>query len=118
MRRLLVLVLALSVMTSGCFTLNYSSSAASKPIAFTGEVKGQRTHFSQEMWIWYALWGLVPLSDNDVEKSLIEPRSAGGAVQNLNIKSEFTALNVLANAFTCLVSICSKTVMVEGDIVR
>jgi hypothetical protein len=118
MRKVLVLVLAIALLTTSCYTLNYSSSASSKPVSFTGEVKGQRTHFSEEKWIWYALWGLVPISDNDIEKSLIEPRTAGGAVQNLSIKSEISGWNWLANIFTCLVTICSKTVTVEGDVVR
>ena len=118
MRKVLVLVLAIVLLTTSCYTLNYSSSTSSKPVSFTGEVKGQRTHFSEEKWIWYALWGLVPISDNDIEKSLIEPRTAGGAVQNLSIKSELGAMNVLANIFTCLLTICSKTVTVEGDVVR
>ena len=118
MRKALVLILAMGLLATGCFTLNYSSSTSSKPISFTGEVKGQRTHFSEEKWIWYALWGLVPISDNDIEKSLIEPRAAGGAVQNLSIKSELGAVNFLANIFTCLLTICSRTVSVEGDVIR
>ena len=54
----------------------------------------------------------------DIEKSLIEPRTAGGSVQNLSIQSEIGGMNVLANIFTCLLTICSKTVTVEGDVVR
>lgn len=118
MRRVLVSVLGIALLTTSCYTLDYSSSASSKPISFTGEKKGQRTPFTQEKWIWYALWGLVPLSDNDIEKSLIDHRTAGGSVQSLSIKSEVTFLNGLANIFTCLLSICSQTVTVEGDIVR
>ena len=118
MRRVLLLVLAIALLTTGCYTLNYSSSASSKPVSFTGEKKGQRTPFTQEKWIWYALWGLVPLSDNDIEKSLIDHRTAGGAIQGLSIKSEVTSMSGLANLFTCLLSFCSQTVTVEGDIVR
>ncbi len=118
MRKPLGLVLVLAVLITGCYTLNYSSSASSKPVSFTGGVKGQRTSFTQEQWVWYALWGLVPLSDNDIEKSLIDHHTAGGAVQSLSIKSEITLLNGLANLFTCLLSFCSQTVTVEGDIVR
>ena len=118
MQKVLVLALSVALLTTSCYTLNYSSSASSKPVSFTGEVKGQRTHFSEEKWIWYALWGLVPISDNDIEKSLVEPRTAGGAVQSLSIKSETTALNLLTNIFTCLLTICSQTVTVEGDLVR
>lgn len=118
MRRALLLVLTIALLTTGCYTLNYSSSASSKPVSFTGEVRGQRMPFTQEKWIWYGLWGLVPLSDNDVEKSLIDHRTADGAVQSLSIKSEVTFLNALANLFTCLLTICSQTVTVEGDVVR
>ncbi|HYL81732.1 MAG TPA: hypothetical protein VEU07_13010, partial [Candidatus Acidoferrum sp.] len=73
MRKMPVLVLSLALFTTSCYTLNYSSSASSKPISFTGEVKGQRTHFSDEKQQWYALWGLLPIGDNDIEKTLIEP---------------------------------------------
>ena len=118
MWKLLVLVSAIALATTSCYTLRYSNSPSLKPISFTGEVQGQRTHFSEEKWIWFALWGLVPISDNDIEKSLIEPRAAGGAVQNLSIKTELSATNFLANLFTCLLTICSKTVAVEGDVVR
>jgi hypothetical protein len=118
MQKLLVVALAMALLTTGCYTLNYSNSASSKPVSFTGEVKGQRTHFSEEKWVWYALWGLVPISDNDIEKSLIEPRATGGAVQNLSITSQIGATNVLANILTCLITICSKTVTIEGDVVR
>ena len=40
------------------------------------------------------------------------------AVQSLSIKSELTLFNWLANIFTCLLTICSQTVTVEGDVVR
>ena len=118
MRKVLVLVLAIALLTTSCYTLTYSSSASSKPVSFTGDVKGQRTHFSEEKWIWYALWGLVPISDTDIEKSLIEPRTVGGAVQNLSIKSEITAMNWLVNLFTGIVTMGAQTVTVEGDVVR
>ncbi len=118
MRKMLGLVLVLSLLTTSCYTLTYSNSASPRPIGFTGEVKGQRTHFTEEKWIWYALWGLIPISQTDIEKSLIEPRAAGGAVQNLSIKSELTAVNFFTNLFTCVVTICAKTVTVEGDVIR
>ncbi len=118
MRKALVLVLGTALLTTSCYTLSYSNSTASKPISFTGEVKGQSTHFTEEKWIWYALWGLIPISDNDIVKSLIEPRTPGGAVQNLSITSQTGAQNVLANIFTCLISICSRTITIEGEVVR
>jgi hypothetical protein len=114
----LALALGIALLSTSCYTLNYSASASSRPVSFTGEVKGPRTHFKEEKWIWYALWGLVPISDTDIEKSLIEPRAAAGAVQNLSIRSEITGMNFLANVFTWVLTMGSKTVTVEGDIVK
>jgi hypothetical protein len=118
MKKALAVVLGIALLTTGCFTLNYSSSASSKPVSFTGEVKGSRTHFTEEKWIWYALWGIVPISDNDIEKSLVEPRTAQGAVQNLSIKSEVSVINWLVGIFTAIVTLFPQTVTVEGDVVR
>jgi hypothetical protein len=120
MRKVLVLalVLGIALLSTSCYTLNYSASPSSRPVSFTGEVEGHRTHFKEEKWIWYALWGLVPISDTDIEKSLIEPRTAGGAVQNLSIRSEITGMNFLADVFTWILTMCSTTVTVEGDIVK
>jgi hypothetical protein len=118
MKKSLVLIVALALLTTGCYTLDYTSSASSRPVSFTGEVKGQRTHFADERVIWYAAWGLVPISDTDVEKTLIEPQTAAGAVQNLSIKSEMRPLDILINFFTSIVSIVRTTVSVDGDVVR
>lgn len=118
MRKLLVLVLGLALLTTSCMTVNYTASASSRPVSFTGEVKGQRTHFTDEKVIWYALWGLVAISDNDIEKTLIEPRTANGAVQNLSITSEMKPLDVVISFFTSFVSIWRQTVTVDGDQVR
>ncbi|HTU03611.1 MAG TPA: hypothetical protein VMG58_17395, partial [Candidatus Sulfotelmatobacter sp.] len=105
MKMCLALVLTLALLTSGCYTVNYSASASARPISFTGEVTGQRTHFSDERHLWYLLWGLAPVSDTDIEKTLLEPRTATAAVQNVSITSEMTPLDVLINFFTGLVSL-------------
>jgi len=113
-----VLLVGFAFVTTGCYTLNYSNSASAKPISFSGEVKGQRTHFTDERHQWYALWGLLPIGDNDVEKVLIEPRTSGGAVQNLSIQSGFTPLDVLISFFTGMATFYRTTITVEGDVVR
>lgn len=55
MKRLLALVLGAALLATSCYTLRYSSSASSRPISFTEEPGGPRTHFSEETWVWYAL---------------------------------------------------------------
>jgi hypothetical protein len=55
---------------------------------------------------WYVLWGLVPI--NDVQTS----QMAGGAT-DYTIKTEQSALDVIINIFTGLVTVYSRTVTVE-----
>lgn len=120
MRKLVAVLLLVGITlgATGCYTLNYSNSASNKPISFTGEVKGQRTHFVDERNQWYAFWGLLPIGNNDVAKVLIEPRVAGGAVQNLSIRSGFTPMDVLISFFTSFATFYRTTVTVEGDVIR
>ena len=54
---------------------------------------------------WYILFGLVPLNDVDSQEM------AGGAA-NYEIKTEQSALDVLMNMFTALISVYSRTVTV------
>jgi hypothetical protein len=120
MRKLVAVLLLVGITlgATGCYTLNYSNSASNKPISFTGEAKGQRTHFSDEKRVWYVLWGLVALSDTEIQKTMIEPRAAGGAVQNLQIKSQMSPMDVLISFFAGILTFYCQTVTVEGDIVR
>jgi len=118
MKRRFAAALVLALLTSGCYTINYSASASAKPISFTGDTGGQRTHFSDERHLWYLLWGLAAISDTDIEKTLLEPRTATAAVQNVSITSRMTPLDVLINLFGGLVSLHRLTVTVEGDVVR
>ncbi len=66
-----------------------------------GEQSGQRMEARQ----WYVLWGLVPI--NEVDTSMM----AAGA-QDYTIKTQQSALDVIINIFTGLVTICSRTVTV------
>ena len=54
---------------------------------------------------WYVLWGLVPINDVD------SAEMADGAA-NYTIETEQSALDVVINIFTSIVSIYSRTVTV------
>jgi hypothetical protein len=55
---------------------------------------------------WYVLWGLVPINTVDTAQM------AGGAT-NYTVKTEHTALDVIINIFTSVVSVTSRTVEVR-----
>lgn len=88
---LLSIVLALSL--SSCYTLNHTVG------------KGAQGNQEQEQRVWYALWGLVPITDFD-SKGL-----AGGA-QDYTVKSEMTFLDIVIGFFTTIVTIQPQTVTV------
>jgi len=122
MKTLLAVLLSITLLTTGCYTVTYTNSIAPGPIAFTGPSPGggggDRRHFVEEMTVWYALWGLVPISENDVTREVLERRARRGAVENLKIRSEFSALDVLISLLTGVVTITRTTVRIEGDLVQ
>lgn len=122
MNKLLAPMLSITLLTTGCYTVTYPKATTPGPIAFTGSIPkgagGERTHFVEEMTIWYALWGLVPISENDVTREVLERRARQAAIENLTIQSEFSALDVLISLLTGVVTITRMTVRVEGDLVR
>jgi hypothetical protein len=55
---------------------------------------------------WYILFGLVPLNEVDTNEM-------SGGVENYEIKTEQTALDVVMNIFTSAISVYSRTVTVS-----
>ncbi len=121
MKRLLALFLSIPLLATGCYTVTYTKPLTPGPITFTASLpkaEGRdRTHFVEEMPIWYALFGLVPISENDVTREVLDRRARQAAIENLTIRSEFSALDVLISLLTGIVTITRMTVRVEGDLV-
>jgi len=67
---------------------------------------GPQTGMIEQERQWYVLWGLVPI--NNVETEVM----AVGAV-DYSIKTEASALDVIINIFTGMVTVYSRTVTVE-----
>jgi hypothetical protein len=54
---------------------------------------------------WYALWGLIPISDVDTHEM-------ADSATDYAIKTEFTPVDVIINIFTGIVTIYGRTVEV------
>jgi len=88
----LVVLIALSMNVTGCFTLRVGGKAELAPSTEEGtKIAGKRC--------WYALWGLIPISDNSTD-SLIP-----ATVKKVRLETKLTVVDALINIFTLLVTI-------------
>ena len=82
-------------LTTGCYTQRFDVG--------TGGGGGETREFTQ----WYALWGLVPITQIEGQ---VEDFTADS--QNYTVTTQFTPLDVLIGIFTNIVTIGPKTVTV------
>ena len=54
---------------------------------------------------WYILFGLIPLNE-------VDTKDMSGGAENYEIKTEASALDIVMNFFTSLISVYSRTVTV------
>ncbi len=66
---------------------------------------GSKTGDATQARQWYALWGLVPLNNVDTQTM------AGGAA-DYEIKTEQSAMDIILNLFTGMITVYSRTVTV------
>lgn len=90
------------IITAAAFLLILSSCVTNRHIVGKGAQGDDKITDMQ----WYVLWGAVPLNEPDTKKM------AEGA-QDYEIKSEFSAVNMLINIFTMSVSLVSRSVTVK-----
>jgi hypothetical protein len=91
----LFLVALIVVTTAGCYTQTQNVGA--------GGSSGQGKEFRQ----WFALWGLVPITDVQPD---VEAEIAGAT--DFTIETSHTPLDVLIGIFTGIVTIGPRTVTV------
>ena len=95
----LMLLVVLVTSVAGCFTIRVGGKAELAPSSQEGTKIAQKR-------CWYALWGLVPISDNSTD-SLI-PETA----KKVRVETKYTVPNFLINIFTILLTIETFTVEV------
>ena len=91
----LVILMLLFFPISGCFTHTHTIGSAALS-------SGTKEYYVQ----WYALWGIVPLSDE-----LDGGKLAG--TTNCRITTQFSPLDCLINFFTGLGTIYRRTIIIE-----
>jgi|SRR5262245_17566 len=89
----ILLVLFLGLSLSSCYTLDHTVG------------KGAQGSEKHEKRVWYALWGLIPITDFD-------SKDLAGDAQNYSVKSQMTFLDIVIGIFTTIVTIQPQTVVV------
>jgi hypothetical protein len=90
----LVLVLALAWGSLGCYTMKHTVG--------TGPQTGVKSSDRQ----WFILFGLVPLGRTD-------SKDVAGGSENYRVTTKFGVVDILLNIFTGLLTIESRTIIVE-----
>src|SRR4030042_5788814 len=93
-----ILLLAVTMSIAGCFTIRVGGKAELAPSTEEGTKIAHKR-------CWYALWGLVPISDNSTD-SLIP-----GTVKKVRVETQYTIVDALINIFTFIVTL--ETFIVE-----
>ena len=95
MRKMLTaLVCALTLsMTAGCYTMNHTVGEGARGTQETSKRQ------------WFALWGLVPITDTDSQ-------DLAGDAKDYTVETEFSIINILLNLVTTWVTITSQDMTV------
>jgi len=95
----LILLLAVTISVVGCFTIRIGGKAELAPSTEEGTKIAEKR-------CWYALWGLIPISDNSTD-SLI-PATA----KKVRVETKYQVSDFLINIFTMLVTIETFSVQI------
>jgi hypothetical protein len=106
MRRIFAAAL-LVCFCAGCYTMKYAAPTGASVTTISEE---QPTTFKKQMKVWYALWGLVPITDNTSSKVIAEKN-----LKNVRVRTEIKFVDFLVSLITGAVSIVPATMTIEGD---
>jgi hypothetical protein len=106
MRRIFAVFLLL-LFCAGCYTMKYTAPPDAGVTTISEE---QPATFKKQVKVWYALWGLVPITDNTSSKVIAENK-----LKNARVKTEIKFVDGVISIFTGLVSIVPATMTIEGN---
>lgn len=107
MQRVIICVCCLLVF-SGCFTAKMVAPTNSEIKTLT---ETDATTFKKDVKIWFALWGLVPISENNSSRIIQENN-----LDEVRITTKFKFVDYLIAIFTGIASIVPMTMQIEGNV--
>jgi len=107
MKKLITLIcIILLLFLTSCYTVRVLSDA-DRPITLASQTES--LPFKTQYRVWYALWGLVPINDNTINKVLRETK-----VNKVRVTTKMTVVDWLISAVLSYFTIATWTVEVEG----
>ena len=106
MKKIVSIMILLSFI--GCYAVRYVAPPQ-QDVKLMSEVDVGKVKLQKK--VWYAVWGLVPITDNSTE-DLIQKYN----LKNVKAKSYISFLDWIISAFTGSFSIVCLTIEVEGEV--
>lgn len=106
MRKFLVLALA-ALFCTGCYTMK-AVAPVGTPMTTLSETDSAT--FKKNVRVWYAVWGLAPISNNSAAQVIQEYK-----LKDVRVTTKIRFVDGLIGAFTGLVSIVPATMVIEGN---
>lgn len=107
MRSVIVAMLLFALLCTGCYTVKYVAPPGSAVSTLSEQ---DAVTFKKEKKIWYALWGLVPITDNTTDVII-----AQNNLKKARAMSRLTFVDWVISLFTGFASIVPMTMTVEGS---
>lgn len=105
--RKLIVVAVLATFAMGCYTMKAVGPAGRQ---LTTLAETDEATFKKNIRVWYALWGLVPISNNS-SAQVIQKND----LKNVRITTKHTFEDGLIGLITGLVTIMPMTMVIEGN---
>lgn len=106
MRRF-IFVLFVAIIFSGCFSMRLSTPPGQHVQALSDD---QPASVRKEQKVWYALWGIVPITENSSQEFIRKHN-----LKNVRMTTQHTVADVLVSFITGIVSIVPATIVIEGN---
>ncbi len=106
MRKLIVVAL-LAAFSMGCYTMKAVAPAGQK-LSTLAETDGAT--FKKNVRVWYALWGLAPITNNSSAQVIQEYN-----LKNVRITTKHTFMDGFISVFTGVATIVPATMVIEGN---
>lgn len=97
-------IFAIVLLASGCFVTKISAPIGSKDVKLLAP---NEPAAKEEHRVWYALWGLVPINENDIAEVF-----ASRPIEAMRVETKFTPLDFIISFFTSIATIECKTIEV------
>lgn len=105
MKKLITILILLNFIA--CYAVRYVAPPQ-KEVKLMSETDVGKVKLTKR--VWYAVWGLVPITDNSTE-DLISKYN----LKNVKAKTYFSFLDYLISVFTSYFTIVTLTIEVEGE---